>query len=193
MHLLQCSIVQIPIDAVGGTIMGIYNTTVGGDSLPATPGRGVGRYLDTHPPSNACDNDIETAYQSFGWCPLFSLNLPPGCGHNTGLYFELKSGPTLIIGLRICRQHHVARDPDIVSLEGSNQSGINLTLGASWTLIYQGSTEFDNYQPIAKCSANITFDNTVRYSSYRFLVLKTDTDTDMAEYSEVQLYTNTLA
>ncbi|CAF1062931.1 unnamed protein product [Adineta ricciae] len=81
--------IQISIDAVDEAIMGIYNTTVGGNSLPATAGNGVGQYVVRHPPSNACDNNIKTKYQSFGWCSLSDSDASE-CGHNTGLYFELK-------------------------------------------------------------------------------------------------------
>ena len=171
--------------------MGIYNTTIGGNSLPATAGTGVGQYVRRHPPGNVFDNNRNTKYQSFGWCSLSSSNVS-GCGHNTGLYFELASGATLIVGLRICEGMNARqRNPQLVSLEGSNQSGIDLTLGASWTLIYQGSAELDNIPSNEDCGRIITFTNTVRYSSYRFLVLETVSDVDSTEYSEVQLYTNT--
>ncbi|CAF1062918.1 unnamed protein product [Adineta ricciae] len=185
-------LVQISLDTVDGIIMGIYNTTVGGNSLPATAGNGVGQYVVRHPPSNACDNNIKTKYQSFGWCSLYGSNASR-CGYNTGLYFELESGATLIIGLRICEGlASRALSPNIVSLEGSNQSGIDLTLGASWTLIYQGSAELNEISSREDCGRIITFTNTVRYSSYRFLVLETVSDVDSTEYSEVQLYTNSV-
>ncbi|CAF1059736.1 unnamed protein product [Adineta ricciae] len=185
-------LVQISLDTVDGITMGIYNTTIGGNSLPATAGNAVGQYVVRHPPSYACDNNTKTKYQSFGWCSLSNFNIS-GCGHNTGLYFELESGATLVIGLRICEAiSRRARNPKIVSLEGSNQSGIDLTLGASWTLIYQGSAEVYDIPSHEDCGRIITFTNTVRYSSYRFLVLETVSKADSTDYSEVQLYTSTV-
>ena len=64
-----------------------------------------------------------------------------GCGTNTGFYITFKNGPFLLRAFRIRPGHYnEARDPSTITIEGSNLADTFLTLGSSWTLIYNGST-----------------------------------------------------
>ena len=62
--------------------MGIYNTTVGGNSLPATAGNGVGQNVGRHSPSDACHNSTNTKVLD-------------------DVYFELKRDSSVITSLKI--------------------------------------------------------------------------------------------
>ncbi|CAF4243351.1 unnamed protein product [Adineta steineri] len=64
---------------------------------------------------------------------------------NTGFYVTLKRGVSLVIGLQIFTADDMsARDPIIVTLEGSNSNDIDLTYGINWNLIYNGNSRLTN-------------------------------------------------
>ncbi|CAF1457483.1 unnamed protein product [Adineta ricciae] len=183
-----CHIVdQIPLIAANGIIQGVYNTVVGGDSTAATPGLGVGQYTATETPDKACDGDTSTKYVSFGSCVSTDVN--DQCGLNTGLYLELQRGSTVVRALQIdTADDEPARDPLIVSLEGSNQSGTSLTLGSSWTLIYNGPSGLAT-DPDRKSGGSIQqINNMISYKSYRFLVSGKRSTSSAVQYSELILY-----
>ncbi|CAF1671719.1 unnamed protein product, partial [Adineta ricciae] len=104
-------------------------------------------------------------------------------------YLELQRGSTLVTGMQICTANDFAgRDPFKMSLEGSNQSGTNLILGTSWTLIYHGTTGLQADPGRFNCGTVRTINNTAWYSSYRFLVSDTRENLNTVQYSEVRLY-----
>ncbi|CAF1669271.1 unnamed protein product, partial [Adineta ricciae] len=175
---------RISLAAVNGTIAGVYNTSVDGDSTAATPGYGVGQYSASETPGDACDNDASTKYVNFGSCTISDNNTQ--CGLNTGLHFELQRGSAVVRALQMYTANDYSeRDPLTVSLEGSNQSGSNLTLGSSWTLIYNGNSGLQN-DPGRRSGGSIQqINNTISYRSYRFLVSGKRSTSDSVQYSEL--------
>ncbi|UJR11301.1 hypothetical protein I4U23_015482 [Adineta vaga] len=183
--------VLIPLYTVNGSIMGIYNTTIGGNSLPSTPGFETGQYPPKLKPHNVCDGDISTKYQNFGHCSVTFMN--GTCGSGTGLYFELERSTMIVTALRICvDKKRPPREPKTVSLEGSNLSRGALTFGTSWTLLYNGATGFTSDYLRDECGPLQSFSNSVPYKSYRFLVSSTNINTDSTEYSDLELYEDEL-
>ncbi|CAF1194195.1 unnamed protein product [Adineta ricciae] len=178
---------RIPIVPVNGTLAAVYNTSVGGDSTAATSGYGVGQYPPGQSPKMAWDNDTSTAYINFGSCTGTDYNNQ--CGLNTGFYLELQRGSTVVTALQTYTGgDHSERDPLIVSLEGSNQSGSNLTLGSSWTLIYNGNSGLAT-DPGRNSGGSIQqINNTISYKSYRFLVSGKRSTSNSVAYSELILY-----
>ncbi|CAF4740999.1 unnamed protein product [Rotaria socialis] len=175
--------------------VGVYNTIAGGDSTPATSCTGMGQY-PTNPnkemPVQAFDGNANTKYTSFGPCKLDNCKgnlFPENCGLNTGLYLALQQGATFIVGLQLSTGNDFPRrDPIMVTLEGSNQSGTNLTLGSSWTLIYSGRSGLAT-DPGRKMSGPIVFfPNSLQYTSYRFLVTASRASDCAVQYSELQLF-----
>ncbi|CAF0824416.1 unnamed protein product [Adineta ricciae] len=139
-------------------------------------------YVTHGSPGKACEGNVSTKYVSFGPCHEGTLYTNDhGC--------DLSTGSTLVNGLRVCTANdHFERDPIIVSLEGSNSTGTNLTLGASWTLLYDGPSGISLDPGRRKCGSIQYFDNIVEYSSYRFLVSGKRRKADCIQYSEVKLY-----
>ena len=173
------------------TVYGIWNTTVGGDSIAATSGTtSVGNYYPGETPNNVFDNNTSTKYTNFGACiyavsSTYSLQ----CGENTGFYFTSVEGPSLLLSVQFCTGNdNPERDPFTITIEGSNQSPSLLTLGSSWTLIYNGSTGLQSVLSRLSCGAvQPVLNNTVWYSSYRFLVTSKRDVNSGAQYSEVKL------
>ncbi|CAF1641331.1 unnamed protein product [Adineta ricciae] len=178
---------RIPLAAVNGTIGAVYNTSVGGDSTASTSGYGIGQYPPGQSPEAAWDNDTSTKYLNFGSCTISDNNNQ--CGLNTGVYFELQRGSTVVRALQMYTgSDHSERDPLIVTLEGSNQSGSNLTLGSSWTLIYNGNSGLQNDPGRMGGGSIQQINNTISYRSYRFLVSGKRSASDSVQYSELVLY-----
>ncbi|CAF1655938.1 unnamed protein product, partial [Adineta ricciae] len=181
---------RILLIAANGSVNSVYDTYVGGNSNAATPGRASGQYIATESPEQVCDDTLSTKYLSFGACEEGAkYDNDHGCGLHTGFYFELASGPTLVNGLTICTANDYSeRDPTVVSLEGSNLTGGNLTLGKSWTLLYNGSSGIVVDPGREQCGSIIVFSNTKEYKSYRFLVSGKRHRSDCVQYSELYLY-----
>lgn len=168
-------------------IYGIWNTTVGGNSIPSTPGLGIGQYAPGEAANNAFDSNTTTKYLNFGSCAVNVFRTD--CGVNTGFYTELQRGPSRIIGLRLCTANDwPQRDPLTVSLEGSNLSGVALTLGSSWTPIYIGNSGLLTDPGRYSCGLIRAVNNTVYYENYRFLVRSQRGSADSTQYSEVELH-----
>lgn len=76
-----------------------------------------------------------------------------------------------------------------MTIEGSNQSGAALTLGSSWTLLYNGTTGLDIAGAINTAGIQQRLDNNQRsFDSYRFLVTQKRGADTCVEYSEIELY-----
>ncbi|CAF1436910.1 unnamed protein product [Adineta ricciae] len=179
--------VLIPLDAINGTVIGVYNTYIGGLSSISTPGDRDDQYEETEPPNHACDGNVSTIYSTFSPCGRGDRQQK--CGLNTGFYLQLQHGPILVNGLRICYAYtSFASDPYIVSLEGSNLSSEHLILGTSWTLIYNDTIELRGTSSTTTCGTVQIFPNTNHYSNYRFLVSRKVGISDSVRYSEVELY-----
>ena len=172
---------------IDGNVYGIYNTVAGGNSLAATSGNNIGNYPSTQSPNNAIDKDVMTKYLNFGACSWGDF--ADHCGINTGFYLTLQRGPTTVTGFRLCTaEDNENRDPMTVTLEGSNQSRMKLTLGRSWNLIYSGVSGFSNVRARRTCGSTQYFSNSIQYESYRFLVTSKREVGNSVHYSEIQFF-----
>lgn len=159
-----------------------YNSTIA-----SAYANGAGQYHFDESPNNACDGNIATKYVNFGLCAGDTHVC--GCGSQTGLYFELKRGTSLVTGLQICTgDDYPGRDPILVTLEGSNRSGTDLLVGSSWSLIYLGDSGLKSDPGRQRCGTIQIFPNSNSYKSYRFLILSVRQVLSCAQYSELQLY-----
>lgn len=79
------------------------------------------------------------------------------------------------------------RDPLTMTVEGSNQAPSALTLGSSWTLIYNGSTGLVSDPGRGNNGIIQNFSNSISYSSYRVLVTSVRNFTYATQYAEVEL------
>ncbi|CAF1558763.1 unnamed protein product [Adineta steineri] len=157
------------------------------DSQASEPGLLAGHYRPEHSPANACDGDTSTKYLSYGRCSDDKHAVE--CGSDTGFYLELKRGASLVTGLQICTANdRPERDPLTMSLEGSNQSGSNLTLGSSWTLIYNGPSGLQTNPGRLTCRIMQLTNNSIQYKSYRFLVSSKRGVENSVQYSELKLF-----
>ncbi|CAF1363214.1 unnamed protein product [Adineta steineri] len=144
-------------------------------------------YPPEQSPAKACDGDTSTKYLHFGTCSEGRYDIT--CGLDTGFYLELKPGASLVTGLQICTaEDFPERDPLTVSLEGSNQSGSNLTFGWSWTLIYNGPSGLQTDPGRRTCGIMQLTNNSIQYKSYRFLVSRKRGSLNGVQYSELQLF-----
>jgi hypothetical protein len=170
------------------TVYGIWNTTSGGDSTPSTVGTGVGNYYTGEIPNNAFDNQTNTKYTSFGTCTLGGASSLV-CGQATGLYLTPQRGPSLLLNLQFCTGNDLPpRDPLTITVEGSNQSSLLLTLGSSWTPIYNDSTGLQSILSRETCGTiQSVANNSIWYSSYRILVTSKRGVEIATQYSEVKL------
>jgi hypothetical protein len=111
------------------------------------------------------------------------------CGLNTGLYLKLSQDPVLVTGLQVCTANDFPeRDPLTVTLEGSNESGTALTVGTSWYLIYNGTTGLQSNPGRGICGTVQSFNNSIQFKSYRFLVSGKRAMSNCVQYSELQLF-----
>ncbi len=187
-HLCFDFVSLVSLIGIDEVVNGIYNRTVGSNSMPASPGDGdsIGNYPPNESPGNACDNNVTTKYLNFGAC--LSTDYQDICGLNTGFYLTLQRGASLVNGLQICTANDSPdRDPLTVTLEGSNSNGTDLTLGASWNLIYSGSSGLDTDPGRYMCGAIQVFCNSIQYTSYRFLVQTKRSWDNSVQYSEFRL------
>jgi hypothetical protein len=169
------------------TIYGVWNTVAGGNSTISLNGSAVGNYWSAEPPLYACDNKITDFYTNFG--PCNSVGNSMACGLNTGFYWTLYRGASLIIGLQVCTRVNLpARDPVTITFEGSNQPTSALNLGSSWTLIYSGPSGLATDPGRSACGIPQLFlSNSFWYTSYRFLVTSKRGNDSSTSYSEIQL------
>ena len=178
---------QLALVSTDGTIRGVYNTTIGASSTASTAGTGGGQYTASDPPANACDNNTSTKYLNLG--PCNQTDNSSLCGLNTGLYLELQRGSSLVTGIQFCTANDSPEcDPLVVSVEGSNLSGTNLTLGTSWSLIYNGTSGLGTDPGRSSCGSIQSINNSVQYKSYRFLVFGKRSTSNSVQYSEVRLF-----
>ncbi|CAF1148145.1 unnamed protein product [Adineta ricciae] len=177
----------ISMAAVDRQVYGVCNTPAGADSVAASAGEWQCHYMVRESPDKACDGNVSTKYLSFGAC--YNGGKGPTCGMGTGFYLELSRGPTLVNGMKVCTANDFdQRDPIHVSLEGSNLPGRDLSLGSSWTLLYDGSSGLETDPGRKECGPLQLFNNTKEYRSYRFLVSAKRNISYSVQYSEVQLY-----
>ncbi|CAF0988775.1 unnamed protein product [Adineta steineri] len=176
----------ISLESIDGIVYGVYNTKINQNSEASTSGDSSGNYPASQSPAQACDGNPQTKYLSFGRCSGGEHGVE--CGSDTGFYLELKRGASLVTGLQICTgEDFEERDPLTVSLEGSNQSGTALTLGSSWTLIYNGTSGLEKEPDRLTCGIVQPTNNSIQYKSYRFLVSSKRGFQNSVQYSELKL------
>ena len=93
-----------------------------------------------------------------------------------------------VVGFRFCTANDAAaRDPMSITLEGSNQTGTDLNLGSSWTLLYSGVSGLQVDPGRSQYGSRVYFNNTMVFQSYRLLITsKRDLENSM-QFSEFRL------
>jgi hypothetical protein len=167
-------------------IYSVWNTTAGADSTPSVSGVVPGTYWASQPPHNALDNNQTSDYTSHGSCHALNATQLLMCGINTGFYLTLASGPFTLMGFYMSQSYiSTTRDPMTITIEGSNLSGVNLTLGSSWSLIYNGSSGLGvSIGPGAIGTARVLRNTSQSFSSYRLLVTSRRSSSRAVAYSE---------
>lgn len=184
------SVVYKNLTSTNDILVGIWNATVGGDSLAATVGRSNGQYpVIIEGPASAHDYDVSTKYNSYGSGNYTRALREAGVG--TGFYVTMAVGACVVTGIQFATANDVpARDPITVTLEGSNIVNASLlSKGSSWTVIYSGWTGI----PDTVVPSRLTyvdpqnFTNTVRYTSYRLIIASQRSISTNIQYSEAHL------
>lgn len=163
---------------------------MGGDSLVATQGRSNGQYPNANEgPASVLDYDVTTKYNSYG-----NVNVSiatPMAGVGTGFYVTMAVGSCVVTGIQFATANDAPqRDPITMTLEGSNVVNTSLlSRGSSWTLIYSGPTGISNtVVPSRQTYVNPqNFSNTVRFTSYRFIMTSQRANSTNLQYSEAHL------
>lgn len=107
---------------------------------------------------------------------------------NTGFYLTLQRGTTCLAGFRLCTATDMPeRDPITITIEGSNQTASALTLGPSWTFIYNGSTGLMPDPGRGNYGITQYFSNSISYLSFRILITSVRSITDATQYAEIEL------
>ena len=177
------------ISLAGNTgVYAIWNTTAGGNSLTSSPGFSTGRYWYSQNVTNVFDGLWDTFYCGYGQC---NVSFPDvSCGQNTGLYVTLQHGPFILSAFRMVKGNFSStRDPMRITIEGSNQNGMNLTFGSSWTPLYNGTAGLDINPGFRNAGVKQSLvNNQLRFSSYRFLILAKRGNETCTEYAEIELF-----
>ena len=171
-------------------VVGIWNATMGGDSLDATLGRNNGQYpVPQEGPASAHDYDVSTKYNSYGNANLSTSS--PVAGVGTGFYVTMTIGACVVTGIQFATANDASsRDPITMILEGSNVVNTSLlSKGSSWTLIYSGPTGISNASipPRTTYVDPQNFTNTASYTSYRFIMTSQRSSDTNLQYSEAHL------
>ncbi|CAF3942695.1 unnamed protein product [Rotaria sordida] len=125
--------------------------------------------------------------KSFGSGSTNTKNLKTGL--NTGFYLKLNAGICIVNGFQFTTAtSHPKRDPIMVTLEGSNANKSLLTLGSSWTLMYNGSSGLESVPGRGKTGVLQMFNNSQPYRSYRLLVVLKRGVESGVHYSEFAFY-----
>ncbi|CAF1285841.1 unnamed protein product [Rotaria magnacalcarata] len=174
------------------TVYGVWNTTAGSDSNPASNGTGIGKYSLGKGPYTVFDKNTNTKYVNFGNCNNTTTG-SPNCAQKTGLYLTLKRGASLLVAFQLATADSFPqRDPLQITIEGSNNNSTELTRGSSWTLLYKGSSGISiNQTRLTYGSIQWLLQNSEWYASYRFLVnlaMNNGTNIPFIQYSEVALF-----
>jgi hypothetical protein len=154
--------------------------TVGSLSAPLQ-----GSWAAAEGPVNVVDNNVATKHYNF----LSTASATSGV--NTGFYVTPQAGNSVATGIQFATANDCpVRDPIMMTLEGTDVPSAQLLLGASWTLIYAGSTGISTtvtpnrmtYIPMQN------FTNTVAYNSYRLLITVQDGIGGGVQYSEANIF-----
>lgn len=166
----------------------LWNTTVGHDSTPSTAGYSVGNYYPSLGPKNLLDNDLTTSVVLYGVCGIYTSGA--NCGENTGAYVVSNRGSFILDSFRVATgSTSYLRDPMMITIEGSNYTDYSLTLGSSWTLLYNGPTGlFSNPGRSTFGGKQMLANNTLSFQSYRFLFPLVRGNETCIEVAEIQVF-----
>ena len=176
--------------AIRDEIHPIWNTTAGSDSTPSEAGINMGTYFAVEPPLNLFDRVPYTTYSNRGICNFNDFNRTD-CGLFTGIYFTLNDGPFVLAEFQMSTGNLHARecDPLLVTIEGSNHNELELHLGSSWTLIYDGDTGLLFVDSVAHLGDIQTLDNsTMPFQSFRFLFTFKRGKCNAVSLSEIRMF-----
>jgi hypothetical protein len=192
------ALAQVRITRAGDPIVGIWNTTIGGNSTASTAGTAnAGQFPTNEAPANAIDGRYlnlpapngATKYLNFGTGGGGGVSaITKGIG--TGYYVTPAITPSIINGIQVATANDSPnRDPLTVSLEGSNATGADLALGSSWTVIDDSidlgiGTNPGRYT----LGPLVTIANTTPYTSYRVLVQSQRGSDNSTQYGELNLF-----
>ena len=176
------------LNCTSANVFGVVKTVAGGNSIAAAPGLGKFQYPSTQAPYTGCDNNVGTTALNFGPCTNNLSSGGPLCGLATGIYITTERNTSLAVGFQFCAGGDFSeRDPTMITLEGSNANGTKLTLGSSWTLLYNGTGGLDNDPGRTVCGDIVSFSNMMTFQSYRMLITAKRSDSNCAQYSEFRL------
>jgi hypothetical protein len=168
-------------------VYSIWNTTVGENFTLASSGYYTGTYWPGQSGQQAFDNNMTTEYTNHGMCNYTTAAMSIACGEKTGFYLTMSGGPVIFVAFYMGTNIFSAlRDPMVITIEGSNLNGSDLTLGSSWTLIYNGPSGLLIDPGRSMLGMLQVFANpSVRLSSYRLLVTSKRGVESSAGYSEI--------
>ena len=141
------------------------------DCYLAAPGLGRGNYPTGQDAEKMFDRNTSTKYLNIGVCDSENADLSNVCGVDTGLYLSPRGGLSLLLAFRFwTTDSYRSRDPFQITVEASNRDPSMLSLGSSWTLIYNDTSGMDivaaRFTPGQICSL---FINANVYSSWSSL------------------------
>ncbi|CAF1020635.1 unnamed protein product [Adineta steineri] len=169
-------------------VYAIWNTIAGGDSSPSSPGQNTGTYWPSEPPEAALDGNLSSEYTNHGICsgssPLYDI-----CGIKTGFYITFKSKPFILVQFRIAtNKDSQLRDPNTITIEGSNNKESDLVFGKSWTLIYDDDAGvMRNPRRQAYGGIQTILNNSLSFASYRILITSKRGKHNCVSYSEFEM------
>ena len=174
------------------TVYSVWNTTAGSDSRLSTPGLNSGNYPPGKDAGKAFDRSNGTKYVNFGVCNSTYVGAANECGEATGLYLTPQQGPSLLLAFRFWTADSFApRDPIQITIEATNQDPLMLSLGASWTLIYNGTSGMEIAPPRSSPGQIRWLPNNLNvYSSYRVLIQSKRGTGNFVQFSELELLGN---
>ncbi|CAF1338483.1 unnamed protein product, partial [Adineta steineri] len=152
-------------------VYAIWNTIAGNDSSPSSPGETIGTYWPSEPSEAALDGNLDSEYTNHGSCSGTSP-VHAECGVKTGFYITFNN--TSFILVKFCIVTHKSypdRDPNTITIEGSNNNESDLVFGKSWTLIYDGDAGLTKDPGRRKYGDTQTLsNNSLSFASYRILI-----------------------
>jgi hypothetical protein len=174
--------------APGSPIVGIWNTTAGGDSTASTPGTGAaGQFPAGEAPGFAIDGNNATKYLNFGTGGGGGVSSTTK-GVGTGFYVTPTNGPLTLKAVQVVTANDSpARDPLAITIEGSNATGTDLDLGSNWTLIYAGPVGLNTDPGRLTAGPVVSFANDAGYSSFRVLTTAQRASANSVQYAEMRL------
>jgi hypothetical protein len=171
------------------TIIAIYNATAGGSSIYSSIGNGIGEYPSNQGPS-ACIDFSNTTCLNFGNVGQNLTGATNTAGVGTGVYTVPGIGASILVSVQFETTNGSAnRDPLTITLEGTNATGTDLSMGYSWTLLYNGMTGLSLLSSNRLTWGDLqNFSNTQTFTTYRMLITSQRGVDDCTEFTEMHLY-----